>query len=241
MNEFANHAEVLSKHGKGHTYTRPVPATVHQAHLLLHLVNVVPRPRRRVDAALDGSILSWQPKGVPPHREHYIVALERVEASKDVGYGVHSEMAQMQVARRVWEHGQDVFVFLVPATFGGLVGAGAYRRPPLSPFLVQSWQVQLGVGIAPSKAGRDGSHRVAMTNSQNGDCSANRGTQQWVQAAYASSIDQRHCYYIAAGLQAGKYRAVAVVDGTELSNHNLPIGRAASITFFFSLVRIILG
>ncbi len=61
-----------------------------------------------MDATLNGSIFGRQAKSIPADRVKNLVALHALEASQDIRYGVYAQMAQVQCARRVREHGQDI-------------------------------------------------------------------------------------------------------------------------------------
>jgi hypothetical protein len=108
--------------GLGTRYTIPVPATAHLLHLCLHGVDVLQRPLLRMHPALDGRVLGGQAKGVPSDGVQDVVAVHVLEARQDIGDGVDSQMAQMQRARGVREHGQDVGVAL-----GGLAQLVPFR------------------------------------------------------------------------------------------------------------------
>lgn len=77
------------------TYPRPVPTPVHQLKLFLHPRDIVSRPFCRIDASLDGSILSRKPEGVPPHGQKDVIALESSIASQDVANRIYPQMAEM--------------------------------------------------------------------------------------------------------------------------------------------------
>ena len=87
------------------TYSVPVPAPAHELHLRLHGVDVLQRPLLRVHAALNGRVLGGQAKGVPADGVQDLVALHAIEAGQDIRDGVHAQVAQVQCAGRVWEHG----------------------------------------------------------------------------------------------------------------------------------------
>jgi len=61
-----------------------------------------------MDAPLNRRILSGQAKGIPSNWVQDVVALHALEAGQDVGDGVDAQVAEVEGARGVWEHGQDV-------------------------------------------------------------------------------------------------------------------------------------
>lgn len=93
-------------------YSIPVPAPAHDHHLRLHGVNVLQRPLLRMHAALYGGVLGGQAKCIPADGVQDVVALHALEACQDIGYGVYAQVAQMQCARRVREHGQHICLAL---------------------------------------------------------------------------------------------------------------------------------
>jgi hypothetical protein len=95
------------------SYSIPVPAPAHLLHLCLHGVNVLQSPFLRVHPSLNRSIFSWQTERVPSNGVQDLVALHVLEACQHIGYGVDSKMAEMQRARGVWEHGQNIGLALV--------------------------------------------------------------------------------------------------------------------------------
>ena len=60
---------------------------------------------------LYGGILGWQAKCVPAHGLQYIFALHALIASNDIGDGVIANMAHVQFATGVGEHGEAVKFF----------------------------------------------------------------------------------------------------------------------------------
>ena len=159
-----------------------------------------------------------------------MMAPEGMEPRDDIGNCVDAEMAQVQRARGVREHGQDV---LAPGGGGGGGGGrvnrggfGADRGPSLTPFLVESMQVQLVVGIAPPQrrgAGALGRERrggkVTLQGPRAGLSAAARDggggsrAQAGQTAAYVPPADQWHRNHIVVGLGRG---GVWVIGGRML-------------------------
>lgn len=87
------------------THTIPIPATVHDLYLLLHLGNIVLGPGRGIDAVLEGSILRGKPESIPTHGENWLAGVECLESGEDVGDSIDSQVAHVKRARRIREHG----------------------------------------------------------------------------------------------------------------------------------------
>ena len=113
----------------------------HGHHLRLHGLDVLQRPLLGVHSPLDGGILGRQAKGIPPNWMQDLIALHVLEARQDVGYGIHPQMAQVQGAGGVWEHGEDVGLSAV-----GLPQSmpfGLQLPPPGVPFFVEEREFDL--------------------------------------------------------------------------------------------------
>ncbi len=65
-------------------------------------------PHRRMDATIDGRVLGRQAERVEAHREHDVQPLHAAHASHDVRTGGRVPVPDVQVARRVGIHGQQV-------------------------------------------------------------------------------------------------------------------------------------
>jgi hypothetical protein len=92
-------------------------------------------------SALNGSILSWQPECVPADGVQDVVALHVLEARKDIRYGVDAKVAQVQCARGVWEHGQDIGLALV--VWAQLVPLRVQAVPVRLPLLCERLDLRL--------------------------------------------------------------------------------------------------
>ena len=99
--------------------------------LLLHVLDVAVRPVGRLDAVLDGGILSRHAEGVKAHRVQDVEALHRLVARHDIADGVVAHMAHVQIARRIREHLKCVILRAVGVGFR-LVDL--FRFPFLLPF-----------------------------------------------------------------------------------------------------------
>lgn len=143
------------------TYGMPVPATAHDHHLRLHGVDVLQGPLLRVDAALNGSILGRQAKRIPADGVEDVVALHALEAGEDIRDGVDAQMAEVQRARGVREHGQDVG--LAPGRRGLAVGRG------------QLVPVRLPFGREGLDVGRGGCTGAGLEADRPGGCAAGAG------------------------------------------------------------------
>src|SRR5262249_25210360 len=88
-----------------------------------HAADVVGRPARRVDAALDGGVLGRQPERVPPHGMEHGIALHATLARDDVADRVVAHVSHVDVARWIREHLEHVA--------GGPPGRGARGELPL--------------------------------------------------------------------------------------------------------------
>lgn len=80
----------LEKKSSEVAYTIPIPATVHDLQLTLHLGYIIHGPCGRVDAVLESSILSRKTKSVPSHRKDGFARVEYLESGKDIGNSIDS-------------------------------------------------------------------------------------------------------------------------------------------------------
>lgn len=120
------------------TYPVPVPTTTHQFHLLFHSIDVLEGPLLRMHPSLNGGIFSRQTKGVPSDRVQDLVALHVVVPRQDIGYSVHSQVAQMQCTGGVREHGQHIGLPFIRCA--EVVPLGCQSVPVRLPFLSQLWR-----------------------------------------------------------------------------------------------------
>ena len=97
----------------GDDLARPVEHRPHRAHLAAHVRDVVHRPRARMDPALDGGVLGRQPERVEAHREQHVVPAHSLVARARVGRRHHVPVTDVEVARRIRVHRQEVVVLLV--------------------------------------------------------------------------------------------------------------------------------
>ncbi len=86
----------------------PVERGAHRAQLAPHVVDVLQRPRARVDLVLDRGVLGRQPERVEADRQEDVLAVHAVEAGQRVGRGLDVPVPDVQVARRVRVHRQQV-------------------------------------------------------------------------------------------------------------------------------------
>ena len=92
----------------GGDFARPVEGEAERLHLSLHVGDVAVSPLRGGDLLRERRIFRGQTEGVPAHRGHDVVALHAVEAVHDVVEGVVADVAHMELAARVGQHGAHV-------------------------------------------------------------------------------------------------------------------------------------
>ncbi len=92
----------------GHDLRRPVEGGAHRPELAAHVVDVAHRPFARVEAALDRGVLGRQPEGVEADRQEDVLAVHPLEPGEGVGRRDDVPVADVQVARRVRIHRQQV-------------------------------------------------------------------------------------------------------------------------------------
>ena len=80
----------------------------HRPELAAHVLDVRHRPGERVAAALDRGVLGRQPERVEADREEDVVAVHPAEARQRVGRRDDVPVADVQVARRIRVHRQQV-------------------------------------------------------------------------------------------------------------------------------------
>ncbi len=76
--------------------------------LLTHVIDIVHRPFKRMDTALDSGVLRRQPEGVESHRVEHVEAPHPLVAGVGVRRRHGIPVADMQVAGGVGKHGKDV-------------------------------------------------------------------------------------------------------------------------------------
>ena len=90
----------------------PGERRAHRPELAAHVVDVRHRPGERVAAVLDRGVLGRQPEGVEADREEHVVAVHPPEAGERVRRRDDVPVADVQVARRVRVHRQQVVLGL---------------------------------------------------------------------------------------------------------------------------------
>ena len=86
----------------------PVEGRAHRPELAAHVVDVLHRPGERVAAALDRRVLGRQPERIEADREEHVVAVHPAEAGQRVARGDDVPVPDVQVARRIRVHRQQV-------------------------------------------------------------------------------------------------------------------------------------
>jgi hypothetical protein len=112
------------------------------------VADVLPGPSSRIDTPFDGGILSGQAKGIPAYRVQDVMSSHKVEAGDEVGNGVDAQVAEVQSARRVREHGQNVDGGLA---LGVVVAEAAETGlcPEFLPFFIDLGETEGGAGRMP--------------------------------------------------------------------------------------------
>lgn len=100
----------------------PVKPKAHLFQLLLHVLDVGFCPIFRASLASQGSVFRRQSERVPPHRVEHIKPFKFVEPSQGVADGVHSHMANVQVATGVRELTEHVLALVTLLLNPGRVG-----------------------------------------------------------------------------------------------------------------------
>lgn len=130
--------------GEWITYPLPIPFTAHGFHLCLHSFDVAGCPFGGMDTTFSRSILGGEAKCIPANWMYDAMARHALHAGQDVGDGVDAQMAHMQGARRVWEHGQDVGLFAIHTR---RLGCDTMTAPEILPFFGEGRQV-VGIAVA---------------------------------------------------------------------------------------------
>ena len=123
----------------------PVPHRAHGAQLAAHAVDVGVGPLLGVDVALDRRVLRRQAEGVEPDRVQHVVTLHAQVAGARVRRRHRIPVADVQVAGRIGQHGQEVVLLALridarpvqpialPALLPlGLDGGRIVGHPPLA-------------------------------------------------------------------------------------------------------------
>ena len=90
----------------------PGERRAHRPELAAHLLDVRHRPGERVAAVLDGGVLGRQAEGIEADREEHVVAVHPAVARQRVGRGDDVPVADVQVARRIRVHREQVVLGL---------------------------------------------------------------------------------------------------------------------------------
>ena len=116
----------------GH-FARPVESQAEREHLLLHVGDVAVGPFGRSHFLGQSGVFCGQTEAVPAHRRHYVVALHAAIAVKHVVEGVVADMAHVQLAGGVGQHGAhiELGLFLAVRTEGVFDGAVDIVLSPL--------------------------------------------------------------------------------------------------------------
>ena len=86
----------------------PVPRGPHRPQLASHRVDVGHRPLARVHPVLDRRVLGGQPEAIEAHRLEDVVPAHAPVAADRIGRRLHVPVTDVQRARRVVEHRQQV-------------------------------------------------------------------------------------------------------------------------------------
>ena len=90
----------------------------HAVELTAHAFDVGARPLPRMDVAFDRRVLGRKPERVETHREHDVVAAHPHEARARIGRNDRVPVTDVQIARRVREHGEGVVLGSARADVG---------------------------------------------------------------------------------------------------------------------------
>ena len=97
----------------GGDFPGPVIGIAQFLELLAHIVDVAIGPFRRSHLVFHGGVLGRQAKGIPAHGLQHILAQHALIAADGITDGVVANVAHMQVATGIGEHGQAVELFPV--------------------------------------------------------------------------------------------------------------------------------
>ena len=135
----------------GDDLLRPGERRAHRPELATHVLDVLHRPGERVSAALDGGVLRRQPEGIEADREEHVVAVHPPEPGEGVTRGDDVPVTDVEVARRVRIHRQQVVLGLGRVRQVGLV------QPDLVPALLPA-RLDGGRVVAFQTGARFGGH-----------------------------------------------------------------------------------
>jgi hypothetical protein len=116
----------------GRDFRRPVEPHPQPLKLALHGGNIGQRPLARRNIVLERRILRRQPKRVPPHGVHHVVAAHPHVPRQRVANGVVAHMPHVQLAAGIGQHLQHVKLRLAAVRRLGRIKRRV-RRPPLLP------------------------------------------------------------------------------------------------------------
>ena len=97
---------------RGHDLGIPREGRAHRPELAAHVLDVRHRPRERVAAVLDGGVLRGQAEGIEADREEHVVAVHPPIAGERVRRRDDVPVADVQVARRIRVHREQVVLGL---------------------------------------------------------------------------------------------------------------------------------
>ena len=108
----------------GGQFTAPVVPETQLFELVFHVIDVGAGPLCRRGLIGNGGVFRRQAEGVPAHRLHHVLALHALVAGNHVADGVVANVAHVQLAAGVGEHGQAVVLGLARLFlhFEGFVG-----------------------------------------------------------------------------------------------------------------------
>src|SRR6185369_925748 len=92
----------------GDHFFRPIERRAHGAELIAHALDVLIRPFLGVDAVLDGRVLSRKTERVESYREEHVLPAKAKEPRIDVGDGERIPVADVKIARGIWELDEEV-------------------------------------------------------------------------------------------------------------------------------------
>src|SRR5690606_6579892 len=96
----------------GREVARPVIAEAETLQLPAPVVDIPVRPFRWRTASLDGGMLRWHTKSIPPHRLQHVLALHTLVARDNVIDRKYPHVTHVKLAARVREHRQGVELLL---------------------------------------------------------------------------------------------------------------------------------
>ena len=125
----------------------PREGRAHRPELPAHLLDVRHRPGERVAAVLDGGVLGGQAEGIEADRKEHVVAVHPAIARQGVRRGDDVPVADVQVARRIRVHREQVVLGLrLVAKVRVVQAVGRPLRLPLAPRWRTDRSVRSGFG-----------------------------------------------------------------------------------------------